>query len=147
MKRLLFITVIFVLVFAWGAAPAKASPLQTFSITKLCDGSVAHTCFIQGVDGELSFLSGASIFYTDHAIFTNEAGMMHEAATILITTTGGDTAVGHVSWVLNLNNGDFSGTVTIQPGTGQLEGFHALADIDALGGGFFSFTGTYFFTP
>ncbi len=147
MKKLLFVATIIVLVLGWNAAPAKASPLQSFSITKLCDGHVEHTCFIQDVDGELAFLSGASIFYTDHAMITNDAGMMHEAATILITTTGGDTAVGHVSWVLNLNNGDFNGNVTIQPGTGQLEGFHALADIDALGGGFFSFTGTYFFTP
>ncbi len=71
----------------------------------------------------------------------------YEAATVLITTTEDDTTVGQVSWVF-VNN-EFIGTVTIQPGTGELANFHANARIDVLSWQTmdFSFTGSYFVTP
>ncbi len=144
MKKLLFISMIVVLLFGWSAVPAKAAPPEPLYVEKQC-GAVAHHCTITHADSPLEFLEGADIEYFDHVMLV-EAGFMHEAATIVITSSDGlSTTVGHVSWVFE--NGEFFGTVVILPGTGDFAGFHANATIGALGGGKYSFTGFYFFAP
>ncbi len=145
MRKVLFAALIFVMVFAAAAAPAKAAAPQPFYMEKRCIGN--QTCVITHADPPFEFLVGATLKYTDHAMFTNAANVTHEAATVVLTTPDGDTTVGHVSWVFV--NGEFIGNVTILPGTGALAGFHASAKIDVLSWATydFSFTGTYFFTP
>ncbi len=145
MRKFLFAALIFILIFAGVAAPAYAAEPQSFYMEKHCIGN--QTCVVTTADPPLEFLVSATLKYTDHAMFTNPASVTHEAATVLITTTEGDSTVGHVSWVFV--NGEFVGTVTILPGTGAFEGFHASAKIDVISWATydFSFTGTYFFTP
>ncbi len=147
MKRVFIITMIAVLVFGVGVMPAKADTPQPFDLVKYCIGN--QTCIISSVNpsSNLNFLLNATIKYDDHKMIARDGSFMHEAATFLITTTGGDTAVGHVSWVFV--NGEFIGSVTIEPGTGALAGFHASAKVDVISWQTmeFSFTGTYFFAP
>lgn len=147
MKKLLFITMIFVFIFGWGASPAKAAPPQPFYLEKVCDGSHGPgVCVISFAD-PLGVLVNGTIQYFDHALFTNPAGVTHEVSTILITASDGGTAYGHISWVFV--NGDFTGSFTFLPGTGSLAGLHASGKIDVISWGdmLFSFTGTYFFAP
>ena len=147
MKKLLFVTMIFVFVFGWGAVPAKAAPPQPFYLEKVCDMSGEHTvCEISSAT--LEVLNGGTITYFDHAFFfSNHGGNGHEASTILVTASDGSTAYGHISWVLI--NGKFSGHYTILPGNGSLAGFHASGRVDVMNWDTlrFSFTGTYFVAP
>ena len=149
MKKLLFITMIFVFVFGWGAVPAKAAPPQPFYLVKEC---------IMGEEGEhtvceissatLEVLNGGTITYFDHAFFfPNRGGIAHEASTILVIAAEGSTANGHISWVLI--KGEFSGHYTILPGTGSLAGLHASGRVAVMDWSTlrFSFTGTYFVAP
>lgn len=147
MKKLLVVSMIFVIVFGWGAVPAKAAPPEPFDLVKQCDGSYGQgVCGIVSASSPLGVLAGGTIEYTDHKNWQNDAEITHEAATILITASDGSTAVGHVSWVLI--NGEFIGSFTILPGTDSLAGFHASGKIDVLSWESmqFSLAGTYFFT-
>ncbi len=133
-----------VIVFGFVASPVKAAQPQPLYIEKHCIGN--QTCIITRADPPSGFLVDATLTYTDHSMISHD-GFIHEAATVLITTTEGDTTVGHVSWVFV--NGEFIGTVTILPGTGALANFHANATIDVLSWNTmdFSFTRSYFVTP
>ena len=148
MKKLLFITIIFIFFFGWSAVPAKAAPPQPFYLEKVCDGSYGPgVCGITLAD-PLEQLAGGTITYFDHAFFfPNLGGIAHEASTILVTASDGSTANGHISWVLV--NGKFSGHYTILPGTGSLAGLHASGRVDVISWTTFtfSFTGTYFVAP
>ncbi len=146
MKKVLFVSMIFVFVFGWGAVPAKAAPPQPFYLAKVCPYPPTGVCGISSAD-QLGFLEGGTITYFDHAFFGNDAGVYHEASTILVAATDGSTANGHISWVM-MANGKFVGSFTILPGTGSLAGFHASGKIDVLSWPTnFSWTGTYFFAP
>ena len=147
MKKVLFVTMIFVFVFGWGAVPAKAAPPQPFYLEKVCTMGGEHTvCVISSAT--LEVLNGGTITYFDHAFFfPNRGGNSHEASTILVTASDGSTANGHISWVFI--NGEFSGHYTILPGNGSLSGLHASGRVAVMSWEElrFSFTGTYFIAP
>ena len=120
-------------------AASKAGPSQLL-LTKTCSGN-NHCTVEASVAGPLP--KGADIFYT---------GPLSENRTtsgIIITTSTGDTAVGHCS----LSYRSFTGTCVLTGGTGALSGVHASVKVTtdfsdpAYPSGLFTWEGTYHFAP
>lgn len=148
MKKLLLATMIVVCFLGWGIVPVKAASPQSFYLEKVCDGSIApDICEITYSADPFGVLVNGTIKYDDHAYFENPAGVVHEAATVLITASDGSTARGHISWVMV--HGKFSGHFTILPGTGSLAGLHASGRINVVDWDtwLFSWSGTYHIAP
>lgn len=144
MKRVsMLVTMLLVAILLLVTLPAQAKAHPPIYLEKVCDGSVApNICVIQNAAHPFAYLNGGTIEYFDHAFFQNPAGIVIESATVLLTAGDGSQAPGHVRWIND------SGYFTFLPGTGSLEKFHAVGQVNVISWdtATFSLTGEYFFT-
>ncbi|HEX9091570.1 MAG TPA: hypothetical protein VF831_08770, partial [Anaerolineales bacterium] len=90
----------------------------------------------------------SQVTYDIYFFGPDSAGNIHMIAAILLTSAADpqDTASGIVSCVYH--NGEFTGHISLQSGTGDFEGVHAEGDIGLLTWpSTFDFSGQYFVAP
>lgn len=147
MKRIFsFTSLLVVICLLLVVAPAQAAPPQSFYMVKACSGP--GNCTITEATAPFDVFVGSKVAYDNYFFGPDSAGNVHMIAAITLTSTADpqDTASGIVSWVYH--NGDFTGHISLQSGTGSFEGVHAQGEIGLLSWpSTFNFSGEYFIAP
>ena len=147
MRRLnLFTSIFIILSLLLMVVPAQAATPESFYMVKACSGP--GICTITDATAPFDVFIGSMVTYDNYHFGPDAAGNVHMTAGILLTSAEDpqDTASGIVSWVYH--NGDFTGHLSLQSGTGDFEGVHANGEIGLLTWPTtFDFSGHYFIAP
>lgn len=144
MKRISWLTSIVVVIsLLLTVMPAKAADPDSFYMKKTCGAS---GCVISEGTGPFSAFDGTTAAYTMINTGFDSAGNRHMTAFITLNAGSEGTLSGIVSWVYH--NGEFTGHISLQSGTGSFEGIHAEGDIGLISWPTtFSFSGQYVVAP
>ncbi|MGE5123734.1 MAG: hypothetical protein ACM3H7_04395, partial [Acidobacteriaceae bacterium] len=118
---------------------------ESFYMVKACAGP--GNCTITQATAPFDVFLGTKVSYTNYNFGPDASGNVRMTAAITLTSTNPeDTLSGIVSWVYH--NGDFTGHISLQSGTGIFEGMHAEGEIGLTAWpSTFYFSGNYLVAP